>query len=422
MLSRGAPSAAIFSLIVLFAPASTVGAQDRPSSPAIADTVHLTLSAARALALRANPNLHAARMDTTVARGELQQASVLLRSNPSIEALAGGPGTEVGVSQEIEIAGQRGARRAAAFAGLDRSRSNVADTIRLTLGDVDRTFFRLAAANERAILAEEGRTLNERLANATLHQLQAGKISRLEYNLAAVELGRARARSLSTQREQARIAENLLVLLGLSPSEAVAPDIDKSPISELASSLTNLSLDSLTELALRRRPDLQALSAKATQSRALASTARREAFPNLSVRAASERIEGTAGRVLRPGVGLSIPIFNRNRGEIAAHIAEARKADLERIALAAEIKLEVARSLAAYRSARSETDILEQTVLSPARENRRLLEIAFREGKVGLPVVLLIRNQVIDAELDYWASWLAEREALTDLTVAIGGS
>jgi hypothetical protein len=37
-------------------------------------------------------------------------------------------------------------------------------------------------------------------------------------------------------------------------------------------------------------------------------------------------------------------------------------------------------------------------------------------------VVLLIRNQVIDAELDYWSAWLAEREALTDLSVAVANA
>ena len=47
-----------------------------------------------------------------------------------------------------------------------------------------------------------------------------------------------------------------------------------------------------------------------------------------------------------------------------------------------------------------------------------LLEIAYREGEVGLPVLLLIRNQVIDAELDYWAAWLAEREAAATLAEA----
>jgi len=118
---------------------------------------------------------------------------------------------------------------------------------------------------------------------------------------------------------------------------------------------------------------------------------------------------------------VSLPIFNRNRGDVAARTAEARKADLEGAALAAEIRLEVARSLDAYLSASAESKLLENTVLAPARENRRLLEIAYREGKVGLPVVLLIRNQVIDAELDYWSAWLAEREALTDLILNTGG-
>ena len=59
----------------------------------------------------------------------------------------------------------------------------------------------------------------------------------------------------------------------------------------------------------------------------------------------------------------------------------------------------------------AEVDVLERTVLAPARENRRLLEVAYRAGKVGLPVLLLIRNQVIDAELEYWDAWLSEREA-----------
>ena len=63
--------------------------------------------------------------------------------------------------------------------------------------------------------------------------------------------------------------------------------------------------------------------------------------------------------------------------------------------------------------------MLERTVLGPARDNRRLLEAAYREGKVGLPVLLLIRNQVIDAEQDYWTAWLAERVAEADLRAAL---
>jgi outer membrane protein TolC len=64
--------------------------------------------------------------------------------------------------------------------------------------------------------------------------------------------------------------------------------------------------------------------------------------------------------------------------------------------------------------------VLEATVLPPARQNRELVEIAYREGKVGLPELLLIRNQAIDAELDYWTAWLTERQTLSSLAEATG--
>ncbi|MDQ6771026.1 MAG: TolC family protein [Gemmatimonadota bacterium] len=421
MPPRGSPGPQIVALLALLVAARSGHAQSPSALGLQTDTLRLTLAEARSLALEASPELRAARMDTAIARGELKQAGVLFRNNPWVDVLTGTPGTEVGVSQELEVAGQRGARRAAAFAGVERARASVLDTTRITLGEVDRRFFRLAAANERATLALEGLSLNERLAAATRQQLGAGKISKLEDNLATVELGRSRARSLATKRERERFESDLRVVLGLPPRQPIAPIVDSTLTPNPRHVLVDVGVDSLTSLALSRRPDLIALAATARQARALASTARREAFPNLSIRVSSQRTEGTGTRVLRPGVGLSVPIFNRNRGDVEARTAEARKADLQGAALAAEIRLDVARSWDAYLSGNAETDLLQNTVLAPARENRRLLEIAYREGKVGLPVVLLIRNQVIDAELDYWAAWLAEREALTDLVLATGG-
>lgn len=420
-------------------------------SPSPTDTLRLTLSDARALALRANRDLRAARVDTAIARGELLQASVFFRSNPTVDVLAGGPGPEIGLGQEIEIAGQRAARRFAAIAGFQRAEAGILDTTRLTLASVDRFFFRLAVASQRANLAEQGRLLNERLAEAAGRQLDAGKISRLESNLAVVELGRARARSLLFQREREEFASALRELLGLPPRQPIAPVVDlvgpssddlsplqpggvdtaqrsfpssgganKFAVASPAAMPDSLDADSLTSVALSRRPDLRERAAAARQARGLASTARREALPNLSVRASSEPRDAAGGRVIRPGVGISLPIFNRNRGEVQARLAEARQAELQGAALIASIRLEVARSLASYRSARAETRLFEQTVLQPARENRRLLELAYASGKVGLPLVLLIRNQVIDAELEYLNAWLAEREALTDLSASTG--
>ena len=136
------------------------------------------------------------------------------------------------------------------------------------------------------------------------------------------------------------------------------------------------------------------------------------------MRAVSE--PGGSGRLIRGGVGLSLPIFNRNQGEAEARRAGVSQARLESLALVADVKAEVSSELAAYQAAAEQVEILETTVLIPARQNRQLLETAYREGKVGLSVLLLIRNQVIDAELEYWEAWLAEREALANLREATG--
>ena len=415
---------------------SVAYAQSRPSVNSVAvDTLRLTLTEARSRAMLGNPDLRSARLDSAIARGELRQAG-LLRFNPTADALApgGGKGPEFDLTQEVEVFGQRGLRLRAGRAGLARASANVEDAARLTIGEIDRAFFRLYSAAQRSELAQEVLGLNQRLASVAQRQLAAGEISRLEYNLALVEWGRSRSRSLAARREREGIEVELRRLLGVPQHLTIVPTLDSTTehrhfardVRAIASedsafeySTLALSLDSLTALALQRRPDLEARSAAVQQSEALVSVARREALPNLALRAASER-EAGAPRTLRAGVGITLPLLNLNQGEVEARRAAARQAELERQALAARVRTEIEVAVSAYRTASTEVEVLEATVLAPARQNRQLLETAYREGKVGLPVLLLIRNQVIDAELEYWESWLAEREAFVRLAEATG--
>ena len=141
----------------------------------------------------------------------------------------------------------------------------------------------------------------------------------------------------------------------------------------------------------------------------------RQAFPNPVLRAVVEQPTKGGPSTLRPGIGFTLPFLNRRQGEREALRAAIRQADLERASTAATIRSEVARAAAAYRSASSELAALEGAVLVPARQNRQLAEVAHREGKIGVPVLLIVQNQAIDAELEYWNAWLALRLALTDL-------
>ena len=405
------------------------------SAQTVSDTVRLTLTQARSLAGQANPELLAARLDTAVARGELRQAGIL-PFNPSADVLgaAGGNGGEAGLTQELELFGQRRARLRVGRAGVERAAATIANATRLTVAEVDRSFYRLASAARRRALAEEVLILNERLQYIAQRQLSAGEISRLELNLAIVELGRSRARSLAARREQEQLSIELLRALGRPQGTPIVAQLDStSPRSTPAdtgraggvapsagTAGASLNVDSLTALALARRPDLAAGQAAVQQAQASVALARREALPNLIARAAIEPRADGGGQVVRPGIGITLPFLNRNQGVVQARRAAARQAELTRAALVARVRSEVATAVQAYESAASEVQTLESTVLVPARQNRQLVEIAFREGKVGLPELLLIRNQASDAELEYWAAWLAEREALATLAESTG--
>lgn len=382
-------------------------------APISTDTLKLTLAQARVLAVRANPDLHTTRLDIAIARGELRQAGLPIRSNPEADVLTRGSGTALGISQEFEIAGQRGARRNAARAGVERSSAAVTNVARTMIGAVDRAFYLFVASDQRTLLAGEVLDLSQRLAEMSHRMLDAGEISKLDYNLAAVEFGRSRARTLEAQREREEVISDLRRLLGLNPKAPILAVIDSAAD-------IHLDVDSLVALALGRRPDLAERTAALRAADAQVSVAHREAMPNLVVRLSSEIVESSGARELRPGLGFTLPAFNRNQGEVQARQAAALQAELAVISLRTHVRSEVSSAVARYRTASEETDVLQSTVLVPARQNRALLETAYRERKVGLPVLLLIRNQVIGAEMEYWDAWLAKHLALADLAEATG--
>ncbi|KAB2969979.1 MAG: TolC family protein, partial [Thermoanaerobaculia bacterium] len=201
----------------------------RPQAASATGERRLTLAEARALALASNPDLRAVRLEVKIAEGELRQGSLLVRSNPSVEVLGGGPGTEVDVSQELEIAGQRGARREAGLAGIDRATASVLDAARATIAEVDRAFYRLVADLQREQLSDEVLSLNRRLADVASRQVAAGGISQLEQNLATVELGRSRSRALAARRERETTQSELGRFLGLEPGAAIVPSLEVDP-------------------------------------------------------------------------------------------------------------------------------------------------------------------------------------------------
>ena len=409
-----------------------------PGRPDVAprDTLMISLPEAHRRALAQNPAFLTERQELGIARGQLTQARVYA-FNPELELQAPGVGQrgaigeyEASLTQEIEWAGQRGLRIRGARLGLGRAEAGVQDAARRTLAEVSNAYYAVLAFEQRLAVARELVELGEQLVGVTRIQVREGEISVMEGNLAEIEAGRARAAVLAAERERTTALFELRRLLGVAPEQAIQ-------LQEAASDMpppVTLDVDSLVALALARRPDLTAWSRVVEQGEVLGQLARREAIPNVRVGVFVEREESgflasggpgdpsVKARLESPrvGVGVSVPLplFQRNQGVIEEQTAQTEQARLTRQAAELAIRTEVRDAYQAYLAASEEHRVFEQDVLQPARVNQRLLETALRAGKVGLPTLLLLRNQLLDAELSHWDSWLEERRALVVLAAA----
>lgn len=388
------------------------------------------------MALTQNPNLRAARQDIAIAEGGVQQ-SRLWRFNPDFAVVAPGTGlngsrnaSEYSLTQEVEIAGQRGLRIDAARRGIVRATAAVANSTRLLLADVSVAYYRAFAAQRRLQVTSELLQLTEQLLAAVRVQLREGEISALEANLAEIEFGRARGRRLSAQRDASTATLELARLIGVGPEQSLRLANDSTTISDPIHAITLRTvsvdanqqrvIDSLTAIALSRRPDIAENNAAIREVESAIALTRREALPNLRLGFLAERNQGESTTRFGPAIGFGIPLFNRSQGVVAQRRAELQQATFRRDAVQLQIRTEIESTVRALSSANAEVEIFESSVRQPARANNALLDAAFRAGKIALPTLLLLRNQLLDAELDFWQAWLARQEALMLLDSATG--
>src|SRR5262245_31657297 len=377
-------------------------------------------AAALELARRNNPDWRAAEQELEIARGKLTTARLISPFNPVIDG-RGGPrsvpgeatGTDygAGLSMELEVAGQRGLRIDEAERNLQRTEATYKDFSRTFTAKLARAFFQALFARERLTLLRRVEDLNRRLLDITQIKFQAGDVSGLETNVAAVRYGRVRKETLDGQRELTQALLELRRLVGVEESI--------SPAGELPVVSSPRSSGELLERARLNRPDLSAKLRELERAESEIALKRRETFPNPSVGISFHR-EGTGDKIVMGSLAIPLPIFNRRQGELES--LEARKIQVraEMLGLEQEIRKEVDQALNQWSVALESFQLFQREVIERAEENFKLLEIAYRERKVDFPQALIMENDLIAANLSYLDTALALREAAIRLQEVTG--
>ncbi|MBI5100530.1 MAG: TolC family protein [Nitrospirae bacterium] len=398
------------------------------TSPAAAsETKGLTLEQAVTLALEKNPDLRTLRLEEETAKGRNEKARLLLINNPVIEGNiskkdrpeteGGGKFTNYGVklSQEFEIAGQRSARIDVAEKELAGVKSEIRDKERVLISDVKDVFTKTLAFKKKSGLAQEIVKLNEELLGYTKIKFEAGDISGLDVNLSEVELSKAKKELLLAERQYKESLTALQGLLGL------APDMSFAVEGELPSEVPSLpDRGALKTSALAQRPDSKASVSEMEKTEAALKLVNKEAVPNITLAGFYDRDER------RNAVGLAIsvplPFFDRKQAEKKEAFARAEGSRIKAEGLKKTIDREIDQAFNDITSAIEELSLFKNEILAKAAENLKLLNLAFKEGKIGFFEVRLAQKDTIEAQLAYIEAQTRAQLALNAIEKTTGGA
>ena len=393
-VSRGC-MARIAATLVLSAIAQAAAAAEPP----------LTLELAWQLAEQANPTLKAAQANLTAAEGQLDDARGLLWNNPQIAAERArrqvpqpGLGRDTQrewraeISQALEIAGQHGHRREAAEQELAALKELVEETRRQVRAEVEQKFVRVLGLQSRVAMEAELVALIRDNTGVARKRFEAGEDTRLDSNLAEVELGRT-SNQLEAVREQLIQARaELAAALQLS-----APTLPEAQGTLTADGAFPYTLDQLLAAAAAR-PRLRALDHREQAARSRLGLERAAAYPDITVGLFSGR-EGPGDareRISGISISLPLPLFRRNATGIGKATTELTQAQIERQAAVRDNQATVLALWQKLGSVRERVKRLEQFVLQRLQENQRLSAAAYRAGEIGLTQLLFATRQVLD--------------------------
>lgn len=299
--------------------------------------------------------------------------------------------TYLHVNQELEWSG-RSARIEAARRSTDAIRAEVAaDSSRLAL-KVARTYVDAAAAETRLGRLEQVTSVFRQADSSMAEREVEGDAS--GYAVRRIGLERARyEQRLAAARLDARSARRQLAFL-------ILPEKDGSVAADALPRTRPPSISERTALrtAFRQRSELRRWRSEVEAQRAALRAARQEAWPDPSVTAGYKRqSNGFEGAFL--GVSLPLPIFNRNQGGSQAESARLRGAQAQQSLARRQIRNEVRRAHTAYASARHQSKLIGDELLTGTEDLLRIAQTSYGEGEMSLVELLDAADAYRDARI-----------------------
>jgi cobalt-zinc-cadmium efflux system outer membrane protein len=359
-------------------------------------------------ALAANPTLEQANAIVKQSAGQARQAGLM--PNPSVgyegEQIRGGSygGGEHGafVQQDFVLGGKLGLRKNVYEQQRRSNEIGVTEQRYRITADVDRSFY--AALASQTIVDVRHRLLGLAMDTVeTAHQLtNVGQADAPDVLQAEVESEQAQIDYVSAQRSYIRQFRALAALVGKPdlPLALLAGDLEKLPA---------INADEIAERIANESPEVKRAQQNVVRAEAELKSAKRETIPDLQIRAGFEQNYERLANTNPTPVGLqgfasaaiTLPIFNRNQGNVAAAAADLEREKDE----VTRVKLSLRRSmqplLETYLSDQLEAARYKAEMIPRATRAYQLYLTKYRQMGAAYPEVIVSQRTVFQLQVSY---------------------
>jgi outer membrane protein TolC len=359
----------------------------------------LSLAGLLAEVKSANPSLAAASRQLALLETEAVINSAY--PNPSVEiekAASSGPdGYEVKVVQPVPLTRRAGTAGAAARASYEAAQKELQALETAVLNSARKAWYALRIAGERRNFEEKNLRFSMDILNKIEMRLQTGEAGNPDLARAKVETYRGGLRLQEAETAQRAAAGEVNALMGRRPDAPAAVREDGGfSLAPVAPALE--PLEKYTELALARRSELRALALKA-KAAALDLTSEkggRLPVPEVGL------IRGSDGGTsyTRLFLGLELPLWYNNGGEVKRALARKAALDSEGQRLELEIRLEVYNAWLELGLAQKRLAASRETV-TLLNDLRRAASQDYLSGKIDLTAFYETNRVFLEENISY---------------------
>ena len=394
--------------------------QPQPQAPSA--TRSITVADAVSIFLQQNLQLVAARYDIDTADAE--KLTARLRPNPQLSVgfadlplnfsgnLIKEQTFSYGISQIFELGGKRRKRIDSANANSDVARGEFQTVVWQLTSDLKKKFYAVLLAEELLKLAKENQTTFAETIKHTTELYQAGEISGLDLRRLEVEKLKFDTDVANSERDYQLAVRDLRVTLG---GDYRAMEINAA--GTLNYQPYEFSLADLRDKALAARPDLKAaqLSERAADASIRLQEAQR--IPDLNLGAGIDQVP-TGTSTYTFGVGITLPVSNRNQGERAKALIEKRKAQNQQQLITNQVLSDVDKALVAFEIQKRRVELYRTGVLTKVDDIQNLTEFSLKAGESSTIELLDAIRTRRETLASYYQTLFDYQVSLLDLELA----